>query len=233
MEQPLPATILANWQPPARPEEIEVQFNPKELSFRKNAQLAEINIPGLDSPLVQFVRGQNETLTLELFFDTTDEGMGSNATSVTEKTDRIYELVKIEPSRHAPPVCEFVWNTEFPGNNVSSHDGSNQRRSSFKCIVEKVDQKFTLFSHLGVPLRATLTVTLREYKTLDEQLKQLNLKSPDRPHVHVMQRGETLSAIAGHHYQRPAEWRRIAEENGVEDPRRIDPGLFLMVPSIE
>ena len=58
---------------------IEVQYNPTELSWDKGAQLAEITIPGLDAPLQQFVRGQAEKLTLELFFDTTDHGMGKGA----------------------------------------------------------------------------------------------------------------------------------------------------------
>ena len=34
-------------------------------------------------------------------------------------------------------------------------------------------QKFTLFNPLGTPLRATLTVTFREYKTLEEQIAEL------------------------------------------------------------
>ena len=58
---------------------IEVQYNPTELSWDKGAQIAEISIPGLDAPLQQFVRGQAEKLTLELFFDTTDHGMGKDA----------------------------------------------------------------------------------------------------------------------------------------------------------
>jgi hypothetical protein len=233
MEQPQRGRIEATWRESKRTEAISVdfQFNPKELTFRKGVQVAEINIPGLDSPLLQFVRGQNETLSLDLFFDTTDEGMGARATSVTEKTDLIYELVKIDPDAHAPPVCEFFWHDKFPGTDVA-HVG-NQRRSSFKCIVERVQQRFTLFSPEGVPLRATLTVTLREYKTLDQQLQQLNLNSPDRTHSHVLQRGETLAAVSGRYYRRPGAWRQIADANGIDDPRRIEPGVFLSVPPIE
>ena len=64
--------------------------------------------------------------------------------------------------------------------------------SRFQCVVESVRQKFTLFSPEGIPLRATLSVTLREYKTLEQQLDQLNLSSPNRTHSHIVQRGETL-----------------------------------------
>ena len=84
----------------------------------------------------------------------------------------------------------------------------------------------------GLPLRATLTVTLREYKTLEEQLAQLNLTSPDRTHAHVTQRGETLSGIAAQYYRRPGDWRHIADENDIEDPRRLAAGVFLTIPPI-
>jgi nucleoid-associated protein YgaU len=97
-------------------------------------------------------------------------------------------------------------------------------------MVESVKQKFTLFSPEGVPLRATLTLTLREYKTLDEQLAQLNLSSPERTHSHVIQRGETLSSIAARFYQQPGDWRFIANANNIEDPRRLAVGTFLTVP---
>lgn len=236
MEQITKATLFVNWDNRPQPELIEVQYNPTELSYDKSAQFAEITIPGLDAPLQQFVRGQAEKLTLDLFFDTTDQGMGENATSVTTLTDRIYQLVKIEPTRHAPPICTFVWNDQFPGSSLggaaTGAASGNQRRNGFTCIVESVKQKFTLFSPAGVPLRATLTVALREYKTLDEQLAQLNLSSPDRTHSHVIQRGETLSGIAGQLYRRPGEWRLIAAANNIEDPRRLTAGTFLTVPPI-
>lgn len=208
-----------------------IQFNPKELSFEKQAQIAEINIPGLDAPIQQFVRNNAEKLTLELFCDTTDDGMGANARSVTEETDKFYQLVKIIPDRHAPPVVTFSWNRKFPGDSLDSNWG-NQKRYSFTGVVESVRQKFTLFSPEGVPLRATVTIVLREYKPIEEQLDQLGLSSPDRTHSHMLAVGETLSAVAARYYQLPGEWRRIADANDIEDPRRLETGQMLSVPAI-
>jgi hypothetical protein len=231
MDQPQRATIVVTWHNGFR-EEIPVQYNPTELTLSKGAQLAEITIPGLDSPVLQFVRGQSETLTLDLFFDSTESGMGAGAMSVTSYTDRIYQLVKIEPDAHAPPVCEFHWK-RFPGNDVSASIGASQKRECFRGVIESIKQRFTLFSPLGVPLRAVLTVTLREYKTLDEQMAQLNLMSPDRSQSHVVQRGETLSGIAARHYNRSTDWRYIADENGIDDPRRLTVGAILRIPPIQ
>jgi len=268
------ALIRVYWDARSKPEDIEVQYNPTEYSFEKQNQIAEIQIPGLDSPLQQFVRGQAEKLTLDLFFDTTEAGTGSGATSVTTETDKIYQLIKIEPTRHAPPILEFVWSDQIAGANIGNAPGAkagamaavvgaalgaagaiggviaaagsagaaalasagaglgNQRRNGFRCVMESVRQKFTLFSPDGVPLRATLSVTLREYKTLQNQLDELRLSSPDRTHVHVLQQGETLAAVSNRYYETPVDWRAVAVRNGIHDPRRTTPGTFLDVPPL-
>src|SRR5215831_7716057 len=114
---------------------FEVQYNPTEFSLDKSVQLAEIAIPGLDSPLLQFVRGQVEKLSIDLFFDTTDLGTGAGAISVTTLTDPIYSLTKIEPAGHAPPIVTFAWNAEFPGVDLPTAVG-NQRRNAFRGVVE-------------------------------------------------------------------------------------------------
>ncbi len=229
MEQLQKAMLVAMWHDVM--EFIEVQFNPTEFTLSKNNQIAEIAIPGLDTPLLQFVRGQSETLTVDLFFDTTEDGMGTGAKSVTTLTDQVYQLMKIEPHTHAPPVCAFLWNEKFPGSDVSSAVG-NQRRTDFQCVVEGIKQRFTMFSSEGVPLRAILTVTFREYKPLEEQLRQLNLNSPDKTQGYVVRRGDTLSSIAGRQYLRTSEWRAIANANDIADPRRLEPGMFLRIPPI-
>lgn len=210
---------------------FDVQYNPTEFSLDKGVQLAEVTIPGLDSPLLQFVRGQTEKLSVELFFDTTDEGTGAGATSVTTLTDPIYSLAKIEPAGHAPPIVTFAWNAAFPGADLPPAAG-NQRRNAFRGVVDSCKQKFTFFSPEGVPLRATVTLSLREYKTLDEQLAQLNLSSPDRTHAHLSRQGDTLARVAARYYLRPADWRAIADANEIDDPRRLDAGVLLTIPAI-
>lgn len=212
--------------------DLPIQYNPTELSFEKQTQLAEITIPGLDAPIQQFVRGNAEKLTLEIFCDTTDDGTGVGARSVTEETDKYYQLAKIVPTRHAPPTVTFYWNDRFPGADLDEKWG-NQRRNSFTGVAESVRQRFTMFSVEGVPLRATVTLVLREFRPIEEQLHQLNLSSPDRTHSHVLRAGETLPAIAARYYDRPGEWRRLADANGIEDPRRLQPGRVLEVPRIE
>jgi nucleoid-associated protein YgaU len=109
---------------------------------------------------------------------------------------------------------------------------SDQRRDSFACVMESIKQKYTMFSSEGVPLRATLTVTLREYRTLEDQHKQLGLSSPDRTHAHPTMQTDTLSGIARLYYDRPEDWRSIADKNLIDDPRRLQVGRILTIPRL-
>lgn len=232
-------------------EQIIVQFNPTELSFNKSAQFAEIAIPGLDAPLQQFIRGGTETLSLELFFDSTDEGMAEGAKSVTTEysstsgadkfsgVDKFYELVKQNPNTHAIPRCRFSWgktsDLKPPVGDVLQPLGVGKNVSRapywFVGIVESIDRKFTLFSPEGIPLRARLTVKMREYQTLEQMVRRLN--SADHTKARVLKRRERLDQIATKEYDTPADWRRIAEANDIDDPRRVLPGTILKIPPID
>lgn len=200
------------------PRYLPVEFNPTEYTLAKGAQIAEIAIPGLDSPVLQFVRGQTQTLKLELFFDTTASGMGEEAVDVRTLTQSFFELVRIQPKTHAPPRIRVTW-----GEGLS-----------FKAIVESVDQKFTLFSPVGIPLRASLNVSMREYRTLEEQLAELNLQTADHTRTRTVVEGDTLASMAWEAYGDPHAWRLIADANpAVEDPTSPPVGWQLVVPRVE
>jgi len=236
MPKPLKATFQQVNQDGSLGDPLLVNYNPTEFTLNKGAQLAEIAIPGLDSPILQFVRGQSETLSLDLFFDTTEAGMDDSAVSVTTVTDLFYQLIKIDGTTHAPPICFFSWGAEFPGQrNYASLTGGgtgSQGRYGFKCVVETVRQRYTLFSPQGVPLRATLSVSLKEYKTLAEQIAEINAQSADHSHTHVVQIGETLNQIATAVYNDPTQWRAIANQNNILDPLNLQPGRILQIPPL-
>jgi hypothetical protein len=233
MPKPLKATFQRLGQNGTLSDPLQVRFNPTEYTLSKGAQFAEVQIPGLDSPILQFVHGQTETLSLDLFFDTTEYGMDDDATSVTTLTDQFYSMIKIDGNTHAPPVCFFAWGSEFPGQRTyTSISTGSQQRHGFKCIVDSVRQRFTLFSPQGTPLRATLTVQLKEYKTLADQIAEINAQSADHSHTHLIQAGESLAQIAAEVFNDPTQWRAIATANSILDPIDLQPGTMLTIPSL-
>jgi len=236
------AHILADWN--GSWTLFEVQHNPTEFSLEKSSQLGEITIPGLDAPLQQFVRGQAAKLSVELFFDSTEEGgTGAKAVSVTKHTDQIYMLGKVESNSHAPPIVTFLWGDNFPGSGLAEamstgvysfgDPATNQSRNSFTGVVESIRQQFKLFSPYGVPLRATINLVLREHRPLDRQLYELGLNSPNKTHRRTLKNGDTLSSLSGDVYTQPGLWRHIANDNAIEDPRRLNVGQSISIPAIK
>jgi len=208
---------------------IEVSYNPNELTFGQTANYADINIPGLDAPVLQFIRGSAESLALELFFDSTENGTGAQADSVTEIVDPFYQLVKISGNLHTPPIVRVLWGTDLPG---SRNDRSVRPIPAFDCVVVTCTRKYTLFNPEGVPLRATVNLALREYRSVEEQLKSLNLQSSDHTRLHIVQAGENLPLITYQAYGKASYWRVIADANNIANTRSLNSGAVLSLPPI-
>lgn len=206
---------------------VSVQFNPSELSFAKAAQFADIAIPGLPMAISQFVRGDAETLSLELLFDATEQGMGSGKAGVTEAVNSFHQFVQIDGDKHAPPLVRVSWGAQFPGNAIAN---GAEPEGHFDALVLSVGRKFTLFAPDGVPLRAVVTLSLKEYVSLARQIAAVNYRSPDHTRTHVLQEGETLALIAHDAYGDSCKWRVIAEHNDITDVRSVAPGTVLSLP---
>ena len=126
---------------------VEVMYNPKEITIDSSTQFQRSAMPGLQTPVTQFVSGQTQTLSLDLFFDTYEK-----KSDVREHTAKLTNLLKIDSEIHAPPVCEFEWGAPI----------SPDKEYFFKGVFDKVTQKFTMFLDSGIPVRATLTVSISE-----------------------------------------------------------------------
>jgi hypothetical protein len=195
---------------PAGGERIAVLFNPSQYSLDDGNQIAEVGIPGLGAPILQYVRGTSRTLSVDLFFDTYEQ-----QSDVRTHTDRIYGLLDIDGSTHAPPICTFTWG-----------------RLNLRCVLERVNGRFTLFLADGTPVRATLTCTFREHTEVRIAVREVPLESADHTKTRTVRRGDTLSSIAAAEYDDPTRWRPIAAANGIGNPRLLSPGQVLVIPPL-
>ena len=190
---------------------IPLRFNPTEYQVQKTNTFAEIAIPGLESPPIQFIRGASEKLTADLLVDTSDTLEDVRAKYV----DKLRALMHIDPELHAPPIVRFTWDTQV-----------------FKGVIESLNITYVLFTPDGIPLRAKLSVVLKEYRPVEIQVRERPTQSPDFEKSYVVRRGDTLSSIAGAVYRDVSVWRAIARENGIKDPRSVAPGTTLALPRL-
>ncbi|HYG81481.1 MAG TPA: hypothetical protein VD861_13885, partial [Pyrinomonadaceae bacterium] len=205
---------------------FEVLFNPAEYSIEKGNTFQSTSLPGLATPVTQFVTGNADTLSMELYFDTYAKSSRHGTVTLREDvrnyTRPIANLMEIDPELHAPPICEFTW-----GPPLGSPEGIQ-----FRGIIEKVSQKFTYFLDDGTPVRATLNVTFKEYKTIEQQLGEMKLQSADRTKRREFKEGEAVWSLAHQEYGDPGLWRVIADRNGLENPRIVAPGTALELPPL-
>lgn len=200
-------------QPPVH---IPVQFNPTEYGIDRGASFAELQVPGLRTPLLQFVRGEAQTLSLELFLDATDTRASAlPKDTVEDRLTALRQFVEIDSDLHAPPVCKFEW-----------------FKVSFVGVVTSFKEKYSLFDERGKVLRARVTLSLKSYEAVEVQLRDMNKHSPDRTRVRVVREGETLAGISAEVYGDPRLWRILADANDLDRPRFVAPGTPLRVPAL-
>ena len=199
---------------PVLPEDerrIPVQFNPTEYQLQKQNTFAEIPIPGLETPPIQYIRGASEKLTTELLVDTSDTMEDVRELYVA----RIRGLLDIQSELHAPPIVQLIWDTDV-----------------FRGVVESLSVTYTMFRPDGRPVRAKLQLALKEYRPVEVQVRERPKLSPDFDKTYRVVAGDTPSGVAGKVYRKPGEWRAIMVANGIVDPRRLEPGTVLAIPKL-
>lgn len=190
---------------------IPLHFNPSEYKLSKENTFAEIPIPGLVSPPLQYVRGGAQVLSMDLLVDTSD-----TLKNVREEyVSKIQQAMLKNEKLHAPPILNFHWGQEI-----------------FHGVLQSLDITYLLFHTDGTPLRAKLAVKLKEYRPVKVQMRDSEQTSPDVEKRYVVRSGETLSSIAAAVYRDPALWREVARANRITDPRTLTPGTVLTVPAL-
>ena len=195
---------------------IRVLFNPTEYTIERANTYKGTPIPGLGGALFQFVNGEADLLAMELFLDDYTDPPTAGGQGVRERVDEIANLLEIDNNLHAPPIVRFVWG-----------------KLSFKAIIEKLTRKMTLFQPGGIPARATLNISFKEYRTLPELLINPRLQSSDKSKRRVVVGDDSLWMLASREYDDVRRWREIADQNELDDPRDIAPGDWLRIPPLE
>jgi nucleoid-associated protein YgaU len=142
--------------------------------------------------------------------------MGGRASYLTTKSLRANGLLN-KPVEYALPVLRFSW-------GIGGALGLG-----YKVTLEQVSISYGRFDPYGVPIFATVNLTMRDYT---EPLPLTNPTSGGRPGrtKHMVTAGENVVGIAQRSYGSPNAWRALAEFNGMDDPLRVKPGKVLYLP---
>lgn len=207
---------------------VRVQFNPESLKVSFSNQISQSGNKGEqprgnatnqgDPASQQFVGAGSTKLALQLWFDVS---AGSEPLrivgDVRDLTKEVaYFITPIQVAQgFIPPAVRFLWG--------SFH---------FDGIIDSMEETLEFFSGDGVPLRASVSLTLSQQKILKFSGGgtgvSLGLPGVGALPMVSVQAGATLQGIADS-LGRGSDWQAIASANNIENPRILAPGSLIAV----
>jgi len=198
---------------------VVCQFNPESISMSKNNRYSCRLDIGDSTPEVDFSGGESGTMSLELVFDSTDTGddvreLYANLITIA--------LVKAQgssqgnkPKKSEPTQVVVTWGSFM----------------SYVAVIQSVNQNFTFFAEDGTPLRANVSVSLKEIvDDSDTSLAGTNPTSrTDARRTWVVEKGQRIEWIAYNVYGATSAWRHLADTNNLLNPTVLRPGQILKI----
>lgn len=197
--------------------ELTVDFNPQSLKVThrttgdsgKTARGKQSQTEGAS----QQQTGYATDLSMELLFDTTESG-----DDVRRKTLQLVAMIRPEiqtsPGQSGPPapIVQFSWGTFlFEGN------------------IQSMDEALDFFSEEGVPLRATVSLSIngvsKQRIDVSALVGSFGSAVGTTP-LTLTQAGDTLQSLVGR-AGASASWQAIARANNIDNPRLVQPGTIL------
>ena len=204
---------------------VEAQFNPKSLDVNYDVQTSGGDQQS--STGRQFVGTGSTSMSVKFLFDVTRPEQDANdVRELTKKVHRFIENQTLEEGKYVLPLVRFVW-----GSTI------------FEGVVESMDESLEFFDSEGRPLRATVTVSMsrQEMQFKTEQGPQLGVgvgasvggggasaeasvgvgAGPEARPEGAENTNATSVQQAAAKQGEQCNWKEIAAESGVENPRAI------------
>jgi len=159
-----------------------VQYNPVNFKLDKPVSWKEHDEQGQESKL-EFQKVQPATISMELIFDTTHEDKNVSKVWV----EKVLEMTNAsvpdggDCTKMRPPIVDFTWG-EF----------------RFTGVVESVNAQYTMFSQQGSPLRAKVSLKMKEWTPKNNYAGSGSSSglSTEKVRLVTVQAGQSLSQIA-------------------------------------
>lgn len=220
---------LTNDESEKKKEKIPVQFNPETLSVSQGVEYRDTQGIGRNtsSKCQRPNKPEASDLSLELYVDsasviknmTTAQNIDkyvNEKNGVMEMVNKLSELVDYKESTHIPYKVAFCW-----GKFV------------FKGVVSSLTINYQLFDRDGNAVQARVSMRIRGKEEKSEKnVLSKPFESPDRTKYRNLGPADELWMLAYDEYDDAADWRHIAKENHILNPRKLDRTKMMKLPSI-
>ncbi len=105
-------------------------------------------------------------------------------------------------------------------------------RFTLRCVLKKLEFKYSLFRADGTPVRATISTCFSEYKTALQQLAENPDLASSLTKLVLPEEGTPLDLLAHLNYGDSEMLVAIAQQNGLDSLRELVPGERLELPPL-
>jgi hypothetical protein len=208
---------------PDKQHKLKVQFNPESMRVNFTNQRTGGDQRGGSS--MQYVGKGVTKLSLDLWFDVTMPGIDNNVKHEGDVRNVTREMVLFmtpkeqsgeDENSFVPPGVRFIWGSFL-----------------FEGVIDSLDETLEYFSEDGIPLRAKVAVSISQQEIQFQFNQDLTagrapsqLQAPGTRPMQSALQGDSVQKAAGRE-GKARDWKAIAESNGIENPRRLEPGRIM------
>lgn len=208
---------------------VPVQFNPTQLTMSYGVEYSDAEGVGKNktSEDKRAKKQKDTSLTVELYLDSASviknmskgqriDKFVNDKSGVWNMLSKLSELVDYKKTTHHPYKVAFCWG-----------------KFKFKGVVSSMSTTYQMFDREGNVVQATVSMTIegREDKS-EHGIKRDTFESPDRTKYRSVGPADELWMLAYDEYDDSNDWRAIAKENKILNPRKLDSTKMMKLPAL-
>ncbi len=189
--------------------------NPAEITLSYEIEYDAVQGSGTTSSRMNFKKLKPGEMTLNFFLDGT--GANGKLIDVQQQIESFQTITNYNGDIHRTNYLKVNWG----------------KLTVKRCVLKSATITYKLFQPDGVPLRALIAATFADNSDDATRVAMAQDHSPDLTHLRVIKAGDKLPVLCQQIYGDPYLYLRVAEANGIDDFRDLEPGMQVYFPPLE
>lgn len=216
---------------------FEVQINPENIVRKFGIKHHEPKEPGADGSETQFDSLCAQDLELKFIIDGTNTVQQNGIPAIDPVSLALnalpgdaqqYTYVPLKIAQLKATVYEFIDESHRPPFTLI-----NYGTLIFFGVLKDMSINYQLFNPAGIPIRAEVTLKVKEHKPFKDRASLLSLLSPDLTRHHTVKASENILGITGEVYEDQHYYLEVAKANELTNFRKLNAGQNLLLPPID
>ena len=194
----------------------DAMINPDSIKLDRSIEYNTEQAPDKSQSSIKYQKTPGSILSFDLTLDCTGIVDAKRTDLPKEITQLLNVVYDYHGDIHRPNFVQIRWGIG----------------ETFKGVLTSFNTSYTLFNPDGIPLRAKVSLAFTSYLDPVTVAKTEDDKSPDLTHLVDVVCGDSLPSLSQRIYNTSDYYVQLAEFNGLNKFRQLQPGTQLVFPPI-